>query len=126
MVLLLFWRSTAITGVPGSLSVMASTAGVNAGSPALARLTSGESGQWQGGEDCMRKVTIPKSKFMIWLRTWNPSWFVNPFYSPSVAGYVAGAKFIRDMMLGIEYATSFFSAFISIQDAVDKKGDDDV
>jgi hypothetical protein len=58
---------------------------------------------------------------MIWLRTWNPRWFVNPFYSPSVAGYVAGAKFIRDMMFGIEYATSFFSTLKSIQDAVDKK-----
>jgi hypothetical protein len=72
----------------------------------------------------IKPVVLPKSKLILWIRTWNPSWFVNPFYSPSIAGYVWGTKMLKDLISATEYAISFFSALGSIRDAADKKKED--
>jgi hypothetical protein len=45
---------------------------------------------------------MPKSKFTIWLRTWNPRWFVNPFYSPSVAWILWWDKVVMDFLDGFD------------------------
>jgi len=50
----------------------------------------------------VRVATIPKSRFMVWLRTWNPRWFVNPFYSPSVDYYLKIEKIFKAFCDGFE------------------------